>query len=308
MVLGWPLIFGSAALLYLRWNEVDEVYLIAAVALTPFLAIPLLPASIIAWFSRSKLLRVATAIVVGVYLFTVAPFDAAVGCRPDRAHQAITIMTANVFIEGGDPVAIADQVRTVNPDILIMQESNSGFLQIFDEQPELDAWVYRSHSEPNARRGVVVWSKWPMIDVEFGTLSLYQSLTTTVVLPEVDVVVAAVHTTSPTDRDGIDAWNREFDTLSDYRADGPTIMAGDFNATEDHAPFRHLLDQGWTDVHDNKGCGLDQTWPTDTLPFPVMRLDHVLVSDDFDVLSTDVTKITGSDHLSVVSKIKPVSR
>jgi endonuclease/exonuclease/phosphatase (EEP) superfamily protein YafD len=168
--------------------------------------------------------------------------------------------------------------------------------------------MFRSHTNPDARRGVVVWSKWPMTSTEFGSLNLYQSVTATVALPEGDATVIAVHTSSPTDEEGINAWHRGLDTLSEYRIEGPTIMAGDFNATEDHAPFRRLLDQGWTDTHDNKGCGLDQTWPTDTLPFPVMRLDHVLVSDDFDVLSTEVTTITGSDHLSVVSKIKPAAK
>jgi endonuclease/exonuclease/phosphatase (EEP) superfamily protein YafD len=309
MIMGWPIIASAAVLLYLRWQPVDRVYLIAAVALTPYLAVPLVPATAMAWFSRSLPLRAVTALVVAAYLFTVSPLDAVIGCRAERSERPITIMTANVYVEGGDPESFANQVRTVNPDILIMQESNSGFLSVFDVQPELDPWPYRSHLEPEPVRGVVVWSKWPMSNVEFGALGLYQSVAATVAMPDGDVRLKAVHTTSPTDWQSVDTWYEEFDRLAEYSIDGPTIMAGDFNATEDHAPFRKLLAAGWTDVHDDKGCGLDQTWPTQTLPFPVMRLDHVLVSDaHFRVLSTEIVEIAGSDHLSVVTAVELVDQ
>ena len=62
--------------------------------------------------------------------------------------------------------------------------------------------------------------------------------------------------------------------------------------------------QGWTDVHDDKGCRADPTWPTDGLPFPVMRLDHILVTDDFEVLSTEMGDPGGSDHYPVISRIR----
>ena len=305
MVLGWPLILGSATVLYLRWQPVDRVILVALVALTPFLAVALAPAAVIAWFSRSTILRVGTAAVVGVYLFTVSPVDAVIGCGPERSESSITIMTANIFVEGGDPVGIADQVRTVNPDVLFLQEADDDFLHPFEDQPELDPWSYRSHLADDAPKGVaLIWSKWPLTNMDNSPLDVYKSVQATVSLPSGDVVLESVHLTSPTDGSGISEWYRELRGLAARSPDGPMIIAGDFNATEDHAPFREVLAGGWTDVHDNKGCGLDQTWPTTTLPFPVMRLDHVLVSDHFDVLSTDVIAIEGSDHLSVVSRVR----
>ncbi|MDH3293770.1 MAG: endonuclease/exonuclease/phosphatase family protein [Acidimicrobiia bacterium] len=306
MVMGWPVVAASTALLYLRWQEVDRVYLIAAVALTPFLAGALLPASVIAWFSRSTLLRLATAAVVAVYLYTVAPLDAVIDCGPELSERAITIMTANVQVEGGDPVGIADQVSALNPDVLFLQESSRGFLEVLGRQPELEPWAYRSNQEPGASAGVTVWSKWPMSDMRFATLDMERSLEATVALPDGNIGVVAVHTISPTDRRGVGRWNEQLTALARHRFDRPTIMAGDFNATEDHAPFRNLLNQGWTDSHDDKGCGLDQTWPTTTMPFPVMRLDHILVSDDFDVLSNEIVKIEGSDHLAVVARVEPI--
>ncbi len=304
MALGWPILAAAAALLYLRWQDVDRVYMIAAVALTPFLGFALAPAAVIAWFSKSRILRIFAAAVVGFYLFTVSPFDAVIGCGPDRSPDAVTVMTANVLADGSDPAPLASQVRSFNPDILFLQEANSDFLSRFETSPELEPWGYRSHREPDASRGVVVWSKWPLADIEFASLGLYQSVTTTVALSDQQVDLIAVHVASPTDPDEILEWRSELSSLAALPAGGPTLMAGDFNATEDHAPFRNLLAQGWTDVHDNKGCGLDQTWPTSTLPFPVMRLDHILVSEDIKVLSADVVSIPNSDHLAVVAKIE----
>ena len=153
---------------------------------------------------------------------------------------------------------------------------------------------------------VVLWcgvsGPWPTSSLP--RLAFTSPVTTTVALPDQQVDLIAVHVASPTDPDEILEWRRELSSLAALPADGPTIMAGDFNATEDHAPFRNLLAQGWTDVHDNKGCGLDQTWPTSTLPFPVMRLDHILVSEGIRVLSADVLSIPNSDHLAVVAKIE----
>ena len=71
--------------------------------------------------------------------------------------------------------------------------------------------------------------------------------------------------------------------------------------------MRDLLGQGWTDVHEPKGCGLDATWPTGhttRLPIPVYRLDHVLVTDDFEVLDVRFGDPAGSDHIPVVAELQ----
>ncbi len=91
MVIGWPLILAITVVLVLRWRDVDEVYLVAIVALTPFLLVPLVLADVAAWFSRSTALRIAAAAVTAGCLFTVAPFDAVVGCGPSSGDGAITI-------------------------------------------------------------------------------------------------------------------------------------------------------------------------------------------------------------------------
>ena len=89
----------------------------------------------------------------------------------------------------------------------------------------------------------------------------------------------------------------------------PAVLAGDFNADRDHAPFRALLHSGLRDAHDDRGRGLARTWPAD---FPLLQLDHVLVHDDAGV--TVVVRrvreatVTGSDHKAVVADLAVLRR
>ena len=61
--------------------------------------------------------------------------------------------------------------------------------------------------------------------------------------------------------------------------DGPLrILAGDFNATLDHALLRRLLATGYVDAADRAGEGLVGTWgPYDGDRIPPVVIDHVLV-------------------------------
>ncbi len=303
MVIGWPLLVAIGTLLVLRWRDVDRVPLVALVALTPFVLGPIAVADVIAWFSRSPMLRVAAAVTTVAGLFTVAPFDAVIGCRPTPVDNEITVMTANVLLGHGRPEDIAANMSEADPDIAIFQEVDRGFMERLAQEPSSDRWPERSNEQPDATGSVVVWSKWPMSDVRFSFIanSLAQA---TIDAPQGRFDIAGVHVTAPVTPERLDRWHDQHQHLGRIPTDRPTVMAGDFNATEDHRPFRRLLAQGWTDVHDNKGCGPDLTWPANALPHPVMRLDHILVTDHFDVASVELADPAGSDHFPVVAKIQ----
>lgn len=304
MVIGWPLILAITVVLVLRWRDVDEVYLVAIVALTPFLLVPLVLADVAAWFSRSTALRIAAAAVTAACLFTVAPFDAVVGCGPSSGDGAITILTANVLASGGRAGAIAANITEADPDIVLLQEVNSRFLDELSDEQILEAWPHRSNELSAVQSRVLVWSKWPLSDLELDGRAADHYVQARVEAPQGPFVVAVLHIASPISGEDLDLWHEQFENLSRLSTAEPMVMGGDFNATEDHRPFRNLLDQGWTDVHDDKGCGPDLTWPTRGLPFPVMRLDHILVTDHFEVLSTEVGDPGGSDHHPVISRIR----
>ncbi len=83
-----------------------------------------------------------------------------------------------------------------------------------------------------------------------------------------------------------------------------SILAGDFNATLDHAPLRDLIATGYVDAADAAGAGLVGTWgPYDGDPIPPVTIDHILVDRRIAVRSVAVYALPGSDHRAVLAEI-----
>jgi endonuclease/exonuclease/phosphatase family metal-dependent hydrolase len=88
-------------------------------------------------------------------------------------------------------------------------------------------------------------------------------------------------------------------------ADEPQVVAGDFNATRDHRPFRELLAEGFLDCADSSQnlSWPGFTWPTAGGMLPVMRLDHVLVSRTATVQMTRAIRVPHTDHRGVLTLV-----
>jgi endonuclease/exonuclease/phosphatase family metal-dependent hydrolase len=83
------------------------------------------------------------------------------------------------------------------------------------------------------------------------------------------------------------------------------ILAGDFNATLDHAQFRRLLRLGYVDAASQAGNGLVPTWGPEPTGRPaLLTVDHVLVDPRCAVLATSTYQLAGSDHRAVYADIR----
>jgi endonuclease/exonuclease/phosphatase (EEP) superfamily protein YafD len=101
----------------------------------------------------------------------------------------------------------------------------------------------------------------------------------------------------------VDRWRAELDAVRDAAAADtrtPTVLAGDFNAGQDHAAFRRILDTGLRDAARLAGSHRTPSWPSPTTPGFGTQIDHVLVSEDFTVHDARFLDIAGSDHRAVV--------
>ena len=86
-------------------------------------------------------------------------------------------------------------------------------------------------------------------------------------------------------------------------AELPRVLAGDFNATLDHAPLRGVLRLGYADAARAVGNALAPTWGPLGRP-ALITIDHVLVDRRCAVLASSVHVIPGTDHRAVYAEIR----
>lgn len=308
-VLGLPPLLLVVAILLLRSMSLQNPLALAMVGVTPFFALPLAVGLIGSWLSRSNLLRALALIVAGSFVYTTSPVDAVVGCRGVDLTQPgigdpITIYTANTLWDNPHTDEFAAAVVAADADIVVMQEVRWAFRQALENDPRLDHLAHRSSDEVRDDLTTVVWSRWAFTELELVPFEVTDVVRATVDGPSGPFTVYGLHTFAPLFSQNVGSWERQLDQLGTIDQSTPHVLAGDFNATSDHRQFRELMATGWTNVHDRKGCGLDNTWPVNQgIPVPLMRLDHVLVTDHFEVLDVEIGHTEGSDHDPVIATI-----
>jgi endonuclease/exonuclease/phosphatase family metal-dependent hydrolase len=119
-----------------------------------------------------------------------------------------------------------------------------------------------------------------------------------------EVELGCVHPRAPLppSRRAVARWRLELSVLP-RPAELPRLLAGDFNATVDHAPFRRLLRLGYADAAMQTGNALTPTWGPLGRP-AVITIDHVLVDRRCAVLATSVHAVPGTDHRAVYAEIR----
>jgi endonuclease/exonuclease/phosphatase (EEP) superfamily protein YafD len=87
----------------------------------------------------------------------------------------------------------------------------------------------------------------------------------------------------------------------------PTLIMGDLNTTDQTMTYRFMVDADLRDTWREIGWGLGYTWPVrlrgNNLPFPVMRIDFIWHTNNFQAMSAWVGPKTVSDHLPVIADL-----
>ena len=121
------------------------------------------------------------------------------------------------------------------------------------------------------------------------------------------VQLACVHASPPKPPWSPDAAARWRSQLAALPApgDSPRILAGDFNATLDHAQFRRLLRRGYVDAASQVGNGLAFTWgPQPNRRPTLLAIDHVLIDRRCAVVATSAHPLAGSDHRALFAELR----
>jgi endonuclease/exonuclease/phosphatase (EEP) superfamily protein YafD len=224
------------------------------------------------------------------------------------ATVRLRLFTVNAQGGAADPAAILGILQSHDVDVLAVQELTPDMVSRL-EAAGLGRLLPFSQLDPRpGSPGTGLWARWPLTP-----LPPVPGLTAAAPRARIDpvggrpVTLTAVHTLAPMGgRAGI--WQRELTLIGEAMAsvDGPQVVAGDFNASRDHRPFRDLMVDGFRDCADfsQSRSWSGFTWPAAGRAIPVMRLDHVLVSRTATVRMTRTIRVPRTDHHGVLAAIE----
>ncbi len=297
------LLTGSGLVLLARQSGWQPGLLCVAVSWTPYLLIPIGLAAGLAVWAKAWPVALAGGLLVVPLLLMQAPLFAADGAA---GAPVMRMGTINLQYGQGDASEVVSLVREERVDLLAVEELTPGAVERLSAAG-LDAELpFRFVLPEPAAGGTGLWSRWPLRDARQVSGMGAASLLAVTDVPGVGTVTTgALHPARP-DVFSHRLWSAEHSRL---RAElgglsGTVVVAGDFNATLDHAPMRRLLRDGYADAADSAGAGLNRTWPHGFgLPTTMISLDHVLTRGPLVGTAVRGREISGSDHGAVVAEI-----
>ncbi|MBV2361894.1 endonuclease/exonuclease/phosphatase family protein [Streptomonospora nanhaiensis] len=278
---------------------------VALMAFTPYAAATACVPLALALLARRWPAALAAGAVAAALACCVLPRGLP-GPQPQTAPTGprLTVMTVNMYYGLADPDALVRLVREYGVDVLSLQELTPQSADALSRGGLRAALPHEVAYTASGPVGGAVYSAYPLTDrgrPPTEHFAMPRAEVDVAGAPPVEVVAA--HPMPPVASSAMEEWRASLRELPDAAPDGVLrILAGDFNATHDHAEFRALLETGYTDAAAATGDGWDPTWPSDgSLPGTV--LDHVLVDRRAAVEDTDVHTIPGSDHRAVVTTL-----
>ena len=275
--------------------------------------------------------------VVGLVLLLVAGAHGGVlvarGLRQRPVDAgAVSVLSLNTEREGADVEAVAGLADAVGADVLVLPETTQRYGRRLAEaltekkrsgaQPQGFA-VFSDTSMPSdlAEQGIdqnsdPAYSTTVLVASRLGGYrqveeSAGAGFGTVRLEPESGdgPVIVGAHTYPPLP--GAMTWWRS--SVTDVaslcrRPSAGLIVAGDFNATRDHAPLRNL--GGCTSAGEQAGIGGLATWPSSTgTTLLGATIDHVLVDGTvWEGKKGRVVTIPGTDHRAVVVQLSDQSQ
>ncbi|MDQ0582283.1 endonuclease/exonuclease/phosphatase family protein [Streptomyces rishiriensis] len=270
-------------------------------AFLPWLLVPTGAAVVLSLLARWPAGLIWGAVVLGLLARFVEPYGTA--GRPDGPALArLRVLTSNVEF-GWATDALIPLVRRENPDIVFVEECEYT-CQAAVRKDLGAAYPYRQAVEGDSSVGSVILSRFPLT----ATAGVPGSMGMPGAVADVGgraVRLQLAHPKPPLPRQ-VSLWKEELGRLRDFAArheSGPLVLAGDFNASQDHAVFRRILGTGLRDAARLSGDAREPSWPSRTAPAFGAQIDHVLVSRDFAASGARFLHLDGTDHRTLVVDI-----
>jgi endonuclease/exonuclease/phosphatase family metal-dependent hydrolase len=224
--------------------------------------------------------------------------------QPGACGPMLRVLTLNLYFGRADAEVVVARVRQAGADVLFLQELNADAVTRLKQAGLDDLMPHAQLELKGGSRGSGIYSRFPLSEGP-SVPPIYMAQPTALLeLPNGGTAeLVCVHPVTPKPRRGGAAqWRTELAVLPPP-GERPRVLAGDFNATLDHAVFRDVLRLGYADAALQAGKALNPTWGPPGQG-PVLTLDHVLVDRSCAVLEYSVHVVPGTDHRAVFAEIQ----
>jgi endonuclease/exonuclease/phosphatase family metal-dependent hydrolase len=251
----------------------------------------------------------ATAALAAAALGLVVRSRAIPRPQPGAAGSLLRVLTVNLYVGRADAELIVARVREIDADVLFLQELTADAVTRL-KQAGLEVLMPYAQLElrGGGPRGSGIYSRFPLGEGPPIAPARSAQPSALLELPGGEAVeLICVHPSAPVlRRRGAVQWRAELAALPSP-GQLPRVLAGDFNATLDHAGFRDILRLGYADAARQAGNALTPTWGPRGKN-AVLTLDHVLVDRSCAVRACSVHVVPGSDHRAVYAEIQLPAR
>jgi endonuclease/exonuclease/phosphatase (EEP) superfamily protein YafD len=268
------------------------------------------PIFVFAVIARRKALATMAAVVAICHLYFFAPQLQSATTLPEAAKTSpqFTLLSHNIRYDNQDPLLEVEEIRRVNAEIVFLQEITPRGFRRLQDAGAFDAYPYSDVDARTGATGLAIFSKFPLKEVEVKPGPGYPQQRAVADISGREVVLWNVHLRSPVSGP-IEDWRGDLEFLRKelHAEGGDVLVAGDFNATWSHAPFRKLVDNGYREAAIDRGRGHARSWPVDgdlgrrTKGF--IRIDHVLTRDKLRPVAIEEAGGSGSDHRAIITKL-----
>lgn len=237
----------------------------------------------------------------GIAMAGAAPLRDRVTARP-AGSGGVAVLSANVWRSTADVAALGSIVAHERPDFVVLPEADGAYLEALTPHvPGYRGWAsVRAATRHTSGVTLLVADAAGEVKVTIeDTMRSRPIHVTGGVLGE--RTLHATHTTSPTTVSRATDWRADLEVIGRWcRGPVAPIVAGDLNATFDHAAMRAAAGQ-CRSAAAAVGAGLVGTFPAQLPRWAGIQIDHVLVPPDAQVSRCVVLDVPGSDHRAVLA-------
>jgi endonuclease/exonuclease/phosphatase (EEP) superfamily protein YafD len=303
--LAWIAAIPFAVWAVIRLFGLDGGYpLEAMMPFTPYVAVAAVAAVAFAFALRRRAPAVVAALAAVSLGLAVLPRQFGDGTVSAAGHPTLKVLAANVHEGGASPAGFMHLVDELHPDVVTIEEFTPRFGREL-AAAGLDSRLGYHVLDPEPRaQGTAIYSRFPLRRLPTADF-LFKMARAEATLPAGGRLrIVAVHPIPPRHSGWVGEWEEVLSTLPSGGHGTPWLLAGDFNATFDQAPFRDLVDRGYHDAGEVAGKGLDGTYPAAGGLFPPpITIDHILADERFGIVEYEVEPLPNSDHHAIFAEL-----